>query len=192
MNQEEFLAQIVQALEASAIPYMVAGSHSSSYHGQPRATIDVDLVIDPSPEQLDSFVALLGDRFYLNPDAARDALQNRSMFNVIASSEGWKADMIIRKDRPFSIEEFRRRQPAMMSGLSIPIASPEDVILTKLEWNKLTPSEQQVRDAFSVAIVQGSKLDRAYLRQWGAALGVTEELEEILREADERPDADRP
>jgi hypothetical protein len=185
MNQEEFLAQIVQALEASAIPYMVAGSHGSSYHGQPRATIDVDLVIDPSSEQLASFVALLGDRFYLNSDAARAALQNRSMFNVIASSEGWKADLIIRKDRPFSIEEFRRRQPAMMSGLSVPIASPEDVILTKLEWNKLTPSEQQVRDALSVAVVQGSKLDRAYLRHWGAALGVTGQLEEILRKADE-------
>src|SRR2546423_709510 len=106
MSQEEFLTQIAQLLEAAAIPFMVAGSHSSSYHGQPRATNDVDFVIDPTSEQLDRFLALLGDRHYVSPAAAREALSGRSMFNVIDFAEGWKADFIIRKDRPFSVEEF--------------------------------------------------------------------------------------
>jgi hypothetical protein len=184
MTAEEFLKQIAGYLDKAAIPFMVAGSQSSNIHGQPRATNDVDLVIDPSRETLDRFLELLGDRYYASPEAAREALSRRSMFNIIDFSEGWKADLIIRKDRPFSIEEFRRRQVGMFQGTPLPVTSPEDVILTKLEWNRITPSEQQLRDALNVAAVQGSRLDHAYLRQWAGVLQVAEQLEVILKQAE--------
>jgi hypothetical protein len=192
MSQKDFLTQITQGLEAAGIPFMVTGSLSSSYHGQPRATQDADLVIDPSPLQLDRFLALLGDRYYVSPEAARESLARRSMFNVIDFAEGWKADLIVRKDRPFSIEEFGRRQPGMLQGHPVPMTSPEDVILTKLEWNELTPSERQIRDALNVVVVQGSKLDRAYLRKWAPILGVAGQLENLLRQAEGFPSAEGP
>ncbi len=184
MTQEGFLAHVAQLLESAGIPFMVAGSHGSSYHGQPRSTNDVDLVIDPTAEQLEQFLALLGDRYYVSPEAAREALRRRSMFNIIDFSGGWKADLIIRKNRPFSIEEFRRRQIGTLYGRPLPIASAEDVILTKLEWDRLTPSERQLQDAWQVAVVQGPRLDRAYLRKWAPLLGVADKLEELLRKAD--------
>ena len=183
MSQEEFLAQVARCLETVGIPFMVAGSYGSSYHGQPRATNDVDLVIDPTAEQLDRFVALLGDRFYVSQEAAREALRRRSLFNLIDFTKGWKADLIVRKDRPFSIEEFRRRQTSNIHGYQIPVASAEDVILTKLEWDKLTPSERQLQDALNVAVVQGPRLDQDYLRKWAPSLGVAEKLEELLQKA---------
>jgi hypothetical protein len=185
MTQEEFLAEMARGLEAVGIPYMVAGSHASSYHGQPRATHDVDLVIDPSPPQLDAFLALFAEPYYLSPQAAREALRRRSMFNIILFTEGWKADLIIRKERPFSVEEFRRRQVGELHGQSLPIASAEDVILAKLEWNSISPSERQFRDALNVAIAQWPKLDRAYMRKWSFELGVADALEELLRRGEE-------
>lgn len=185
MTQGEFLTHLAACLEAAGIPFMVAGSHSSSYHGQARATNDVDLVIDPTPEQLDHFLTLLGDRYYVSPEAARQALQGRSIFNIIDFAAGWKADLIVRKDRQFSVEEFRRRQLGTLHGRFLPIASPEDVILTKLEWNGITPSERQVQDAYRVIVVQGPRLDREYLRKWAPTLGVAEQLEELLRRAEE-------
>lgn len=109
-------------------------------------------------------------------------MTHRTMFNVIDFEGGWKADLILRKDRPFSIEEFRRRQPVTLHGHVIPIATPEDVILSKLEWDRLTPSEQQRRDALHVAAVQSSRLDRFYLRQWAAVLGVADSLDELFRQ----------
>lgn len=184
MTQEDFLAEMARRLEAAGIPYMVAGSHASSYHGQPRATQDVDLVIDPSPQQLDAFLSLLSDPYYVSLEAARDALGRRSMFNIIHFGEGWKADLIIRKDRPFSVEEFRRRQAGELHGHALPLASAEDVILTKLEWNRISPSERQVRDALNVAVAQWPRLDRDYLQAWAVDLGVTEMLEELLRQAE--------
>ena len=83
------------------------------------------------------------------------------MFNVIDFDEGWKVDLIIRKDRPFSVEEFRRRQTIPVLGRSLPVASAEDVILAKLEWNSITPSERQLKDAFSVILAQAARLEIA-------------------------------
>jgi hypothetical protein len=185
MTQDDFLGEMARRLAAAGIPYMVAGSYASSYHGQPRATQDVDFVIDPTPAQLDAFLGQLGDPYYVSPEAAHEAMRRRSLFNVIHFAEGWKADLIIRKDRPFSAEEFRRRQTAPLHGHTQPMASVEDVILTKLEWNRINASERQVRDARNVAVAQWPRLDQAYLRRWAADLGITEELEGLLREAEQ-------
>lgn len=105
------------------------------------------------------------------------------MFNVVDFDEGWKADFIIRKDRPFSVEEFGRRQVRTHLGGSLPIASAEDVILAKLEWDRISPSDRQVHDAVNVATVQWSTLDQDYLRRWAPVLGVADKLEELLRAA---------
>jgi len=185
VTQEEFLAAVVGFLDQAGIPFMVAGSFSSSYHGQPRATHDVDLVIDPSLEQLDRLLTLIGERFYVSAESAREALQRRSMFNLIDFDEGWKADLIIRKDRPFSREEFQRRQSGTLLGRSLPIASAEDVILSKLEWDKITPSERHLPDALHVALVQWPRLDKEYLRKWAPHLGVADKLDALLRQAEE-------
>jgi hypothetical protein len=186
MTQEAFLLQIAEYLESAGIPFMVAGSHSSSFHSHPRTTNDVDLVIDPTAEQLDRFLALLGDRYYTSREAMSEALSRRAMFNIIDFDTGWKADLIVRKNRPFSVEEFARRQQRTVYGRALPIASAEDVILSKLEWNKITPSERQVRDALNVAAVQWPRLDQAYLRKWAIDLGVSEQLEALLRTAEQQ------
>jgi hypothetical protein len=185
MNQEEFLAHVAHNLEKVGIPFMVAGSHSSSFHGQPRATNDVDIVIDPTPEQLDRFLGLFGEEYYVSQGAAKDALRHRSLFNIIHSPQAWKADLIIRKNRPFSVEEFGRRRMGVLYGHPMPVASPEDVILTKLEWNHLSPSERQVQDAFHVAMAQWANLDLAYLRAWAPQLGVAESLDKLLQKVQE-------
>ncbi len=116
MNQEGFLHQITELLNAAAIPFMVSGSLASSFHGEPRATNDLDLVIDPNAETLNRFVRSLPTEWYVSPDAANAALNRRSVFNVIDTEHGWKADLIVRKDRAFSIREFSRRIPATILG----------------------------------------------------------------------------
>ncbi len=180
MTQDEFLVLVARELEASGIPYMVTGPHSSSYYGQPRTTHDVDVIIDPTAEQLTQFLDRLGDRFYASREAAREALERRSMFNIIDFEEGWKIDLIIRKERPFSKEEFRRRQQRILLGHSLPVVSAEDVILAKLEWNALTTSTRQLDDVLQVVKVQWHQLDKAYLRKWSSILGVADKLEEVF------------
>jgi hypothetical protein len=123
MTQQELLALLADGLEAMGIPFMVVGSHASSLHGQPRATNDIDLVIDPNAEQLEGLLTWLGDKVYVSPEAAREAFRSRSLFNVIDLAGGWKADLIMRKHRAFSIQEFIRRPSGIIGGRPVCVAS---------------------------------------------------------------------
>ena len=88
---------------------MVVGSFASSFHGVPRSSRDLDVVIDPDPTSLQRLLAdLPAVEYYVDPETALDALKRRSQFNVIDIGTAWKADLIIRRARPFSIEEMRR------------------------------------------------------------------------------------
>ena len=96
---------------------------------------------------------------------------------------GLKADLIILKDRPFDVQEFGRRRTGRIQDVEVVLISPEDSILSKLEWSKRGGSERQLRDALGVAVVQGERLDLAYLRRWAVELGVEDLLEKVLDES---------
>ena len=182
MTLPGLLEEIVRSLDAAGIPHMVTGSLASTLHGEPRATQDIDLVIDPRPENLARFVADLDRaRFYVGD--AGGALRRRDQFNVIDVTTGWKVDLIIRKERPFSQAEFGRRQPTSILGVPTAVATVEDTVLAKLEWAKAGDSDRQRRDVVGMLTIQQTTIDIAYLRQWAEILGVSEELDAAWRAA---------
>ncbi len=91
--------------------------------------------------------------------------------------------MIVRKSRPFSQTEFSRRQRLTCLGKPRWFATPEDILLAKLEWSKEGGSERQYADALNVAKIHGRSLDRSYLLKWAKELGVGNLLEKLLSEA---------
>jgi len=171
-----FLARLVAKLTTAGVPHMVVGSFASSFHGVPRSSQDLDLIIDPQPESLHRFLADLPPaEYYADADAARDALRQRGQFNVIDMASAWKADLIVRKARPFSVEELRRRSEGDLLGTRVFVASPEDTVISKLEWAKLGGgSELQLRDVAGILQLRGSALDTAYIERWVAELGLEE------------------
>jgi hypothetical protein len=184
MSQKDFLSKLMAKLEDSGIPYMISGSLGSSLHGEPRATNDIDLIIAPTEAQLNTFIQSLSEDYYVSSETAREAFRNRSMFNVIDYKTGWKADLIIRKDRAFSLEEFRRRICTNILGVQVSVVSPEDAILSKLEWSKKSESGLQFRDALGIAVVQWESLDKEYLRKWARELNIDALLQTLLNNAE--------
>ena len=177
-TQADLLAAIADRLEAAGIPHMVVGSVAGSFHGEPRTTADIDIVIDPSAQSLRDLVASLPPSdYYVDEDAAMEALQRRTSFNVIEHGTGWKVDLLLRKDRPFSRMEFERRVPADIFGKETPVATAEDTIIAKLEWAKAGESERQLRDVAGIIAVSGEGLDMAYLERWIGSLGLEEAWE---------------
>ena len=169
----ELLRRITVALEANAIPYMLTGSLASSMYGVPRATNDIDIVILPTREQLMSVVQLFQRvGLTVTPEAAAAALRHKSQFNIVDLSHGLKVDLIVRKDREFSVIEFGRRETHEVEGVRLTIATPEDVLLAKLEWSKIGDSERQLIDAAGILTVQGAMLDMAYIEHWVVELGL--------------------
>lgn len=174
--EEDALASVVNLLRQHEIPYMLTGSVATSYHGRPRATHHADLVIDPTPAQLDGLVnGLEGAGFYVDADSAREALRRRSQFNAIDTRYACKIDLVVRRDRPFSQTEFDRRVTVDLTfGRAISIVTPEDAVLSKLEWaRKSGDSEKQLADAAGVLDINPS-LDRVYIGRWAQELGVTD------------------
>jgi hypothetical protein len=171
----DLLREVVRALDDAGIPHMLVGSFASTSHGAPRATQDIDIVIDPAPEALDRFLAAFGPDVYVDP-SAREAVANRDQFNLIDTTTGWKIDLIIRKDRPFSREEFSRRSRSRALDVDVYIATAEDTVLAKLEWASMGGSDRQVGDAATVLAVRGDDLDHDYLDRWAAVLGVSDLL----------------
>lgn len=175
MSQGDLLAHITRRLDDAGIPHMVVGSLASSFHAEPRTTQDLDIVIDPTADGLRLFVdGLPGVDFYVDASAAADALDRRTSFNIIEIETGWKVDLIIRKDRPFSREELDRRIPVRLLGTDTHVATAEDTIIAKLEWATAGESERQLRDVAAILSVNDATLDHPYLERWISALDLVE------------------
>lgn len=181
---QTLLGEMTRLLDTAGVPFMIAGSFASTTHGLPRTTYDVDIVIDPPDARaLESFVRSMDPNvLYVDVDAALDALRRRSMFNAIDQRSGWKIDFMLRKDRPFSREEFGRRLRLTVLGIDVFIASPEDTIIAKLEWSKLSGgSERQRRDIAGIVATIGAQLDDAYIERWVRDLSLSDEWKEAQK-----------
>ncbi len=184
MGVRDVFLRITSALDRTGIGYMLTGSFASAHYGAPRSTQDIDLVIEASPAQLRAFIAALpDDEYYADLDSALEAHKRQTMFNVIDLATGWKIDLIIRKSRAFSQEEFGRRQRVSLHDVPLFLASAEDVVISKLEWAKLAQSRRQIEDAAAILRGRWDGLDHSYLEKWIGELELTGEWSEARRMA---------
>jgi hypothetical protein len=154
---------------------------ASSYHGAPRTIGDLDVVIDPTPATLARLVrAFHGAGLEADDAATLQALAERRSFEARDPTTGWRIDLIVRRDRPFSHEEFARRQAVDLPGTTACIATAEDTILAKLERARAAEAaEQQLRDVRAILAVSGDALDYDYLDGWAAQLGLTTDWDAV-------------
>lgn len=184
MSITEVFQSLTGALENAGIEYMLVGSFASTRYSSPRSTQDIDLVISATPAQLRVLTQeLIQKNYYVELDAALEAQRQESLFNIMDRDTGWKIDLIFRKSTNFGLEEFKRRRKIELHGLPVFVASPEDVIIAKLQWAKLGASQRQIEDAGAVLKVLGHELDMAYLEKWVLELEVGEQWDAARRVA---------
>ena len=179
-EQLEFVKLVISRLESGGIAYMMTGSMAMAIYAVPRMTRDVDFVIECQPKDAARIAELFHADCYVDEAAVRQAILERSSFNIIHNEWIIKADFIVRKESEYRRVEFGRRQRIDIDGWTLYTVAPEDLILSKLQWSKDSGSELQLRDARSIA--EGvADLDWSYMRTWASALGVTDLLERIER-----------
>ena len=183
---------VTAALEQCGIPYTVGGSLASSLTGEPRASLDADVVVQIRPDQIDGLVKWLGDEFYADSDAIRRAINGGSSTNLVHRPTGIKIDLFPAVSF-LDHQQLLRRQlikVAIDPDRYLYVHSAEDILLQKLHWYRLGggTSERQWRDAVSIVIVQGRRLDREYLSVVARKVGVSDLLERAYGLVDGRED----
>jgi Nucleotidyl transferase AbiEii toxin, Type IV TA system len=168
----------VGRLQSAGIAYMVTGSVALSVYAQPRMTRDVDVVVELRPADAERLAELFGGEFDCDVDRMRAAIERQGMFNLIHTMAVVKIDIIVRKDSAYREEEFRRRRLAAIDNVNMWVVSPEDLLLSKLDWARSSRSEVQLRDVRHLIAGQPT-LDWAYVETWAVALGVGALLDEV-------------
>lgn len=174
-EQLEFVKLIAARLETARIPYMMTGSMAMAIYSVPRMTRDIDLVIEIEPEKTNEIVKLFNSDCYVDSESVRQAVRNRSMFNIIHNDWIVKADFIIKKNESYHKTEFLRKRQIEIEKQNIWVAAPEDLIISKLIWSRDSESETQLRDVRQL-IGFVKELDWEYLQNWIKILGVDEQL----------------
>jgi len=179
VTEHELLVDCLRRLNRVGLAYLLTGSMASNYWGIPRTTHDLDFVIQLPTAAVPKLVQEFSGDFYLDEAAVRAAYQPPHHFNAIDNRSALKVDFWLLRPVPFEREMFARRVKTVLFGEPAWIGTAEDVVLHKLYWNRLTPSERQLGDAAGVVAVQRGKLDAEYLRHWAKELNVTDTLEDL-------------
>lgn len=181
MQDPDFISLFVAPLESVGINYMITGSVASSVYGEPRNTLDIDLVVLIQPDQIPLLPQLFPENdFYLPPSdvvAIESRREAHGHFNIIHHHTGLKADIYLSRNHPnlpWALAHTRRIQT---STCEITLAPPEYVILHKLDFYRESGHQRHLRDI--AGMIEQQELDHEFLNtsiqnlglepQWQAA-----------------------
>src|SRR6185503_10749945 len=176
---------VSQALGQLGVVHTIGGSLAASFAGEPRSTIDIDVVAALEEFHVDPLVAALSAAFYIDEKGLRRALRERSSTNLIHHMTQLKVDLFIAGGTALDTQQLARRLSVNVgNGRVLPFHPPEDILLQKLRWYQMggRSSDRQWRDIQGIIRVQGARLDRPYLRQHAAAVDVEALLSDALSE----------
>lgn len=182
MEQPDVLRHAIEALQSRNVAYMLVGSMASGMYGEPRSTLDIDIVIDLRLEDLDWLLsAFPTPDFYVSREAVAVAIQRRKQFNVIHPASGNKIDFMLAKFTEWGRQQLsRRRSEEIFPGLLGYAAAPEDIILSKMIYFQEGGSERQLRDCAGILKVSHATIDMQYLSEWSEKLNVATTWQRLL------------
>jgi hypothetical protein len=184
------LQPVIDVFSEMNIPYYVCGSLASSAYGVSRSTQDIDLVSDISRNAANDFYERLKDKYFLDLNMMLEAIDKKSSFNLIHLDTMLKIDVFILRDEHYHRSTFERITQDSIeqheNAINVFVASPEDVILSKLLWYKASneSSEKQWLDILGILKVQNKRLDIESLQYWAKELNVKDLLHKAFDESD--------
>ena len=172
------LKPVIDIFNKLSISYYISGSIASSIYGIARATMDVDIVADIDIHHIPMLKQHLENDYYIDEDMIKEAILNKSSFNLIHLETVIKIDVFIYRDDPYQRNAIQRKSEDTLeennNGTKFYFSSSEDIIINKLIWYKTggEVSDRQWLDVIGVIKVQGESLDKSYLKNWSRKMQI--------------------
>lgn len=183
MEQSELLRRLVTEVERLGLQYLITGSAATILYGEPRLTNDIDIVVVLPASRVAEFCrSFPAPEFYVDEESAMMAVHDHGQFNILHPNSGLKVDVMVPPETPFNRARFARGarvKPA--ADYEATFASPEDVIIKKMEYFNEGGSEKHLRDIAGVLRITGDRIDLAYITEWALRLGLADVWEAVLR-----------
>lgn len=181
-DQAQLLVTVASLLDKEHIHYMITGAWSVIFYGRPRASNDIDFIVEldenDSERIIKSWKKISAD-FLTQPEAIKEAIRDKGMFTALHRDTMLKLDFWLLTNNPFDVSRFQRRKRVQILGKRVEIASAEDTVLQKLRWYKEAQLEKHLVDAAFVYQIQGKLLDMRYINNWAKKLGVEKSLKRL-------------
>jgi len=187
MTPERFaaLALLLDRLGALA---MVIGGVAVSIHGRPRMTLDADVTIALDVAELPRILeAVNACGFSPRVDSPREFTEATRVLPLRSVSDGWEVDLIF-AGTPYELEAISRARVTTLGGVDLPIVSAADLLIHKI----LAGRPRDMEDAESIALRQGDRVDRRFVRGTLLELAAFLDDDDIRRRVDAILPADPP
>lgn len=175
--------EVVRTLDALGVASTIGGSIAGSFAGEPRSTIDIDIVAAIDGRHVAGLLRALWPAFYVDAAALHRAVTTRGSVNLIHQATMLKIDLFVAGGTPLDRQQLaRRRSVEVRPGVVLHVHPPEDILLQKLRWFRLggEVSDRQWRDVLGIVRVQAGRLDIDYLRTHAPSIDVADLLERVL------------
>jgi hypothetical protein len=187
LSYEDFVHQVIEAMEAAGIAYMIGGAVAAWAWGDPRATLDLDLVVDIPLDSVAQLAKELKKRDLPVPEEIirENILENQIDLPIqaIHTYSGYKVDIYpLREGDELRASAFERRQKVDFGEPfgEVYLHSPEDLIIYKLWYYSISHQTKHVRDITSIVMTLGDELEVDYIENWVTKKGLTNIWEELL------------
>ena len=193
IGYEDFVRQVIAAVEAAGVTYMIGGAVAAWAWGEPRGTLDLDLVVNIPLGAVGLLSKELEKRDMLVPEEIiRDnILEYRAdlPINAIHMHSGYKADLYpLREGDELRASAFERRQKIDLGEQlgEVFLHSPEDLIIYKLWFYSISHQTKHIRDITSIVMTLGDELDFNYIESWVKKKGLTSIWGDLLARIQEQ------
>lgn len=184
MRPTDVVSAFAPGFIASGIEWMITGGVANIVYGEPRLTMDLDIVASLRPRQAAALAAQFpGTTYYCPPvevignEAGRES---HGHFNLLHLESGARADVYVAKGDTLATGALARRQWVELAGLSVPLAPADYVILAKLRFRSQGAGERHLRDVRSMLRVLGDSVNVDQLKAEAETLGLAKQWTEMM------------
>lgn len=163
------LKKITDILNSENIDYMLVGGFAVSFHNRARTTNDIDIVLQIYPNHVKQILKYFPEWKDFE-ESFMESVDKGVMFNITDFETGIRYDFMIYKDSDYNWRAFERREKVKYHNIECFISTKEDLIISKLKWYNITPSEKQMEDLRFLLL--DKNIDKEYLKSWTNRLNI--------------------